>query len=338
MVTIQERLQQFPRREEDTHDRLLALVQDRAKIRPWTAQESNRLNEELSIIKDTQTSAIFLLLYDIRCALRDCELHVHWLMQSSFLCYHLGITETNPLAYGLPFARLLHRESSRLPNLSVAVKKGVRGRVIKYLASRYGYGRFAGALDSPNEFLLSAKPIWDVAEPDGIILRAHPRNETVWLQRIATVARAEADKMGLCVLAVEEREFLPNRALTEEEIYQKTLQLFSGHRFETDTGYAWDKETAYIFKNTDSKLVYQEQFFLFLEKSLGADGERIDRWRKAILTGKYEQSKPLATLLQERFGQAGKAIFFYVQQRLPYAVSKAYVIGQMFIKEEEIGE
>ena len=75
-----------------------------------------------------------------------------------------------------------------------------------------------------------------------------------------------------------------------------------------------------------------------LEKSLGADGERIDKWRKAILTEKYEQTKSLATLLQERFGQAGKAIFFYVQQRLPYAVSKAYVIGQMFIKEEEIGE
>jgi len=56
----------------------------------------------------------------------------------SLVCYLLGITEIDPLKYGLIFERFLNKDRVSMPDIDTDLSKEVRGATIEYVKRKYG--------------------------------------------------------------------------------------------------------------------------------------------------------------------------------------------------------
>lgn len=56
----------------------------------------------------------------------------------SLVCYMLGITNIDPIKYGLLFERFLNPERVSMPDIDTDVKTSLRGSIIRYLKQKYG--------------------------------------------------------------------------------------------------------------------------------------------------------------------------------------------------------
>ena len=56
----------------------------------------------------------------------------------SLVCYLLGITELDPIKYGLLFDRYLNIERVSMPDIDTDVKTSLRPYIIRYLSYKYG--------------------------------------------------------------------------------------------------------------------------------------------------------------------------------------------------------
>jgi len=68
---------------------------------------------------------------------------VHNSACGSLVCFLLGITEVDPIPYGLLFARFLQESRISLPDIDSDVDRNKRGQVLEYLADRYGEDKVA---------------------------------------------------------------------------------------------------------------------------------------------------------------------------------------------------
>jgi len=105
-----------------------------------TPEIEQRLNYELKIIREMGYSGYFLIVADfvrfarennIPCGGRGSAI-------ASLVAYALGITNVDPIKYGLIFERLLNPERVSMPDIDVDIADRRRDEVIRYVKDKYG--------------------------------------------------------------------------------------------------------------------------------------------------------------------------------------------------------
>lgn len=108
---------------------------------PDTAEYKSRIESELAVIEKSGFSDYFLIVSDLRQHAVANGIPVGPARGSaagSLLAYATGITDVDPLKYGLLFERFLNPERVSPPDIDMDFCAERRGEVIEYIRSRYG--------------------------------------------------------------------------------------------------------------------------------------------------------------------------------------------------------
>ncbi len=99
-----------------------------------------RLEYELSVIEQTGFSKYFLVIYEIAKFARERGIYfgVRGSAGGALVSYCLGITEVDPLRYGLTFERFLNPERIQMPDIDMDFEDERRDEVLEYLRERFG--------------------------------------------------------------------------------------------------------------------------------------------------------------------------------------------------------
>jgi DNA polymerase-3 subunit alpha len=112
---------------------------------PGDAVET-RLAHELSIIEKMGFAGYFLVVWDFIHYARERGIAVgpgRGSSAGSLVAYCLGITNIDPLRYGLLFERFLNPERISMPDMDIDFADDRRDEVIRYVAEKYGRDRVA---------------------------------------------------------------------------------------------------------------------------------------------------------------------------------------------------
>ena len=105
-----------------------------------------RLEFEMSVIRQMEFPGYFLIVWDFIRFARERGIPVgpgRGSAAGSLVAYALGITDIDPLAYGLVFERFLNPERISMPDIDIDFCMRRRGEVIEYVANKYGRDRVA---------------------------------------------------------------------------------------------------------------------------------------------------------------------------------------------------
>lgn len=105
-----------------------------------------RLNYELNIILSMHFEDYFLIVYDFILYAKRNNIYVgpgRGSACASLVSYCLGITEIDPLKYGLIFERFLNPERISMPDIDVDFPDNRRDEVIDYVKNKYGKNHIA---------------------------------------------------------------------------------------------------------------------------------------------------------------------------------------------------
>nr|BAL55853.1 DNA polymerase III subunit alpha [uncultured Acetothermia bacterium]BAL58835.1 DNA polymerase III subunit alpha [Candidatus Acetothermum autotrophicum] len=132
----------------DAHDYLRALAYEGAQARfgTLTQEITDRLEYELDVIAKMGYSGYFLIVQDFVKFAKSRNIPVgpgRGSAAGSLVCYCLGITDVDPLKYGLIFERFLNPSRVSLPDIDIDFCMRRRDEVIQYVESKYGRERVA---------------------------------------------------------------------------------------------------------------------------------------------------------------------------------------------------
>ena len=100
-----------------------------------------RLEREIRLVKEMGFEGYFLIVWDLIKMAKDNGIPVgpgRGSVAGSLLAYSLGITDIDPLEYGLLFERFLNPERISLPDIDIDFCGRRRDEVISYVTKRYG--------------------------------------------------------------------------------------------------------------------------------------------------------------------------------------------------------
>ena len=107
-----------------------------------TREYEDRLDFELEIIRKMGFAGYFLIVADFIEYARRSDIPVgpgRGSAAGSLVAYCLGITNINPIKYGLLFERFLNPERISMPDIDIDFCINGRDDVIRYVADKYGY-------------------------------------------------------------------------------------------------------------------------------------------------------------------------------------------------------
>ena len=113
---------------------------------PLPSEVRERLSYELSVIERTNLAGYFLIVADIVRFAKGQGIPVgpgRGSSAGSLVAYALGITEVDPLRFGLLFERFLNPDRVSLPDIDMDFCIRGRERVIQYVAEKYGADHLA---------------------------------------------------------------------------------------------------------------------------------------------------------------------------------------------------
>ncbi|MEV4557632.1 error-prone DNA polymerase [Kitasatospora sp. NPDC049285] len=126
---------------------LRALVAAAGPLRFGADNEDARrqLARELDVIETRDLAGYFLIVHDIVdfCRREDIWCQGRGSAANSAVCYALGITAVDPIAYGLLFERFLSVARDGPPDIDLDIENRRREEVIQYVYGRYGRGHAA---------------------------------------------------------------------------------------------------------------------------------------------------------------------------------------------------
>ncbi len=111
-----------------------------------TAEQVQRLEYELAVIKKMDFAGYFLIVQDFINAARERNIPVglgRGSAAGSLVAYALGITNIDPLKYDLLFERFLNPERISLPDIDIDFCYERRDEVIDYVKEKYGKNNVA---------------------------------------------------------------------------------------------------------------------------------------------------------------------------------------------------
>ncbi|MCD4783877.1 MAG: DNA polymerase III subunit alpha [Candidatus Eremiobacteraeota bacterium] len=106
-----------------------------------TPELEERLKTELEVINGRGLAAYFLIVWDFIKYAKKHKIPVgpgRGSAAGSLLAYTMGITDVDPIKYGLIFERFLNPERKSLPDIDIDFCKARREEVIKYVTNKYG--------------------------------------------------------------------------------------------------------------------------------------------------------------------------------------------------------
>ncbi len=106
-----------------------------------TPDIESRFNHEIAIIKKMGFPGYFLVVQDFINSARSMGVRVgpgRGSAAGSIVSYSLGITDVDPLQYGLLFERFLNPERVSMPDIDVDFADNKREKVIEYVKGKYG--------------------------------------------------------------------------------------------------------------------------------------------------------------------------------------------------------
>ncbi|MEE9258733.1 MAG: DNA polymerase III subunit alpha, partial [Nitrospinaceae bacterium] len=124
---------------EGLHDRIEAMKRREVKFDEDSYRE--RLEVELGIIGKMGYPGYFLIVWDFIRYARENNIPVgpgRGSAAGSLVAYALGITDIDPLPYGLLFERFLNPERVSMPDIDIDFCMDRRDDVIKYVTKKYG--------------------------------------------------------------------------------------------------------------------------------------------------------------------------------------------------------
>jgi DNA polymerase III subunit alpha len=128
-----------------------------------------RLKYELGVLRDLKFSGYFLLVQDVVQFAKSNGILVgpgRGSVGGSLVAYLMGITECDPIRFGLLFERFINPDRIDLPDADLDFMSERRHEIIDYLVKKYGDARVSGV--SNFNALASASAIRDVAKAIGI--------------------------------------------------------------------------------------------------------------------------------------------------------------------------
>lgn len=111
-----------------------------------TAEIEERIDHELHIIKTMGFAGYFLITADMINAGRDLGVMIgpgRGSAAGSVVAYAIGITNIDPIKYGLLFERFLNPERISMPDIDTDFDDEGRQKVIDYVVDKYGYNQVA---------------------------------------------------------------------------------------------------------------------------------------------------------------------------------------------------
>lgn len=145
-------LPKFPLPEGETEESLLKQWCEeglKRRYRAITAEIRNRLNYELEVVFRMGFPSYFLIVADIVRFARNRGIAVgpgRGSAAGSLIAYVTGITDADPLKYGLMFERFLDPSRISMPDIDMDFEDVRRGEVIDYVREKYGDNHVAGII------------------------------------------------------------------------------------------------------------------------------------------------------------------------------------------------
>jgi DNA polymerase-3 subunit alpha len=105
-----------------------------------------RLEEEIALIQQMKFSGYFLIVWDFIRYAKSAGIPVgpgRGSAAGSLVSYCMGITDVDPLHYGLLFERFLNPERVSMPDIDIDFCTNRRGEVIRYVTEKYGRDQVA---------------------------------------------------------------------------------------------------------------------------------------------------------------------------------------------------
>jgi DNA polymerase III subunit alpha len=138
---IKENVDLLPVSHSDPDEQLRQLAMDGLRSRDLIELEYlERIKEELEIIKDKKFSSYFLIVSNMISWAKSQGILVgpgRGSAAGSLICYALGITDIDPIKYGLLFFRFINPERNDFPDIDTDYEDRRRGEVKEYLIEQY---------------------------------------------------------------------------------------------------------------------------------------------------------------------------------------------------------
>lgn len=106
----------------------------------------SRLDYELNVINSMNFTDYFLIVYDVIRYAKQAGINVgpgRGSAAGSLVAYSLGITDVDPISYGLVFERFLNPERISMPDIDIDFPDNKRDQVIDYARMKYGDAHIA---------------------------------------------------------------------------------------------------------------------------------------------------------------------------------------------------
>lgn len=139
-----------------------------------TSSIKTRIDLELDIIKKTGYPGYFLIVQDFTSQARKMDVSVgpgRGSVAGSVVAYCIGITDIDPIKYGLLFERFLNPDRVSMPDIDIDFDDRGRDKIIKWVVEKYGttqvahiitYGTMASKLSIRDTARVLGLPLSDV--------------------------------------------------------------------------------------------------------------------------------------------------------------------------------
>lgn len=119
---------------------LRAMCEEELERRGLGKKYAHRLDEELEVITKLGMADYILLVYDYVAwaKSRGILVQARGSASGSVVCWLLGITQADPIRWGLLFERFLSIDRVRPPDIDLDVEDQHRGEVVDYIRQRFG--------------------------------------------------------------------------------------------------------------------------------------------------------------------------------------------------------
>lgn len=338
---VLERLNNAPYHGEDAFKELEGLVNEKLSIKDISKEEKERLDYELSFVKKWGMAKHFLfgkLLvqatteeYKKRGKIQYCETGTLWRGGCSYVNFLLGLSPVNPVIYNLPFEKYFNEYRNYLPTHKLFIPSLSKGSVLNRIYEEFGKSNIIRAENNSHLYFYSSKPIKKEYIKKTINLEAYGYESCE--ENISTLTTIELSELGYYSFEILEGfnfyDYV-DKKFSEEEIYER-------YKIERDDDFFPDikifeglEEVKVILKDTEYKLVYQEQVLEILNKLCGFDMAKADFYRLEMENLEPSQHvKHLETLLTEKYGEDGKALFDYLHTYSKSTMSKICPIAYL---------
>lgn len=145
----QNALPKFPLAEQTTAEEYLRALAKKGMVKRYknvTPDIENRLNYELAVIEKMGFADYFLIVWDFMKYAHKQNIITgpgRGSAAGSLVSYVLGITNVDPIKYGLLFERFLNPERVNMPDIDIDFNYERRDEVIQYVSEKYGVNRVA---------------------------------------------------------------------------------------------------------------------------------------------------------------------------------------------------